>query len=65
MNECEWNNADFSSRPQNGIGEIEIDCKINKARKLKIIIENASPLPEWHEGKGKDAWLFLDEVWVE
>ena len=35
--------------------------KIN-ADKLKIIIEPLQSMPEGHPGKGKQAWLFIDEI---
>ncbi|GAA4296369.1 hypothetical protein GCM10023163_16220 [Aestuariibaculum suncheonense] len=28
---------------------------------LKIDIKNVQSMPEWHEGKGSKAWLFMDE----
>ncbi len=33
-----------------------------KAGKLKIIIEPLQSMPEGHPGKGKQAWLFIDEI---
>jgi len=30
---------------------------------LKIKISNVSSIPDWHEGKGLKAWLFMDE-WI-
>ncbi len=35
------------------------------ARYLKIIAKNIGLCPEWHNGKGKAAWLFVDEIVVE
>ncbi len=32
---------------------------------LKLVIEPISSIPDWHDGRGLPAWLFLDEVWVE
>lgn len=32
-----------------------------KVQSLKIQINNLQSIPEWHEGKGKKAWLFMDE----
>lgn len=39
-----------------------LDFKPLKARRVRIVARNAGPLPEWHPGKGKPAWLFVDEV---
>ena len=30
---------------------------------LKVEIKNLKSIPEWHEGKGQKAWLFMDE-WI-
>jgi hypothetical protein len=32
---------------------------------LKLVIEPVSSIPEWHDGKGSKAWLFVDELWVK
>jgi hypothetical protein len=29
---------------------------------IKVIAENAGPLPQWHPGAGGKAWMFVDEV---
>ena len=34
-------------------------------RSLKIKIINQGICPDWHPGKGGDAWLFIDEIVVE
>lgn len=39
--------------------------KINNARYIKIKAYTIGKLPEWHQGKGGDAYIFMDEVWVE
>ena len=36
-----------------------------KCQYLKIKILNYGELPEWHDGVGKAAWLFVDEIWIE
>jgi len=36
-----------------------------KYNELKLVIEPVSSIPDWHDGRGHLAWLFLDEVWVE
>lgn len=35
-----------------------------EARYVKVMAKNA-PIPSWHGGAGKDAWLFIDEVEVK
>jgi len=32
------------------------------ANKLKIVVQPLQSIPGWHSGKGKQAWLFIDEV---
>ncbi len=32
---------------------------------IKVIAKNYGPLPDWHQGAGKDSWLFVDEILVE
>lgn len=33
-----------------------------KFRYLKIVAENAGKLPDWHEGKGGETYIFIDEL---
>lgn len=33
-----------------------------KARRWRVVAVNGGPLPAWHPGNGKPAWLFVDEV---
>ena len=47
------------------LNRVKIDCQIDNVNQLKFVVENTGICPEWHDGKGKKAWLFLDEVWVE
>ena len=64
--ECEWGTADLTKEEsQIYIGTVEIKCKVKNVEKIKIVVEGIGICPEWHDGKGKKAWLFLDEVWVE
>ena len=40
--------------------------KINKkARYVKVIAKNFGKLPEWHQGFGGDAFIFIDEITVK
>jgi hypothetical protein len=36
-----------------------------KARYVKIVAENFGKLPEWHEGKGDGAFIFIDEIEIK
>ncbi|NHM01296.1 GH92 family glycosyl hydrolase [Flavobacterium difficile] len=40
--------------------------KINKkARYVKVVAKNYGKLPEWHQGFGGDAFIFIDEITVK
>jgi len=34
-----------------------------KVKAIKIEIENVNEIPDWHDGAGKNAWIFMDE-WI-
>ena len=36
-----------------------------KARYIRIKVKNFGKLPEWHQGYGGDAFIFVDEIWVK
>ena len=42
-----------------------VNFKNEKSRFLKVVIENIPTIPDWHPGKGKPAWLFIDEILIE
>jgi hypothetical protein len=44
------------------IKNISIDFSKQKIRYIKIIAKQYGVLPEWHEGKGGDSILFIDEI---
>ncbi|GJM32299.1 MAG: hypothetical protein DHS20C18_13000 [Saprospiraceae bacterium] len=35
------------------------------ARFIKVKVKNTAICPEWHQGKGSKAWLFVDEISIE
>jgi predicted alpha-1,2-mannosidase len=37
----------------------------SKARYVRVKAYNYGRIPEWHPGKGGDAWIFVDEVFVQ
>ncbi|NNC70293.1 MAG: chitobiase/beta-hexosaminidase C-terminal domain-containing protein [Flavobacteriaceae bacterium] len=40
-----------------------LNVDINKeVKSIQFTIQNVQALPEWHEGKGNKAWLFMDEL---
>ncbi len=66
------NGTDFSSKTQK-INPLEsmsgpslntIDINIDAhVKAIKVEVNNIKSIPEWHEGKGNKAWLFMDE-WI-
>ena len=36
-----------------------------EARLVKVVAKNFGKLPEWHQGFGGDAFIFVDEVMVK
>ncbi|MDB4437186.1 discoidin domain-containing protein, partial [Akkermansiaceae bacterium] len=35
-----------------------------KARHLRVHAKNLGTIPDWHQAKGRKAWLFIDEILV-
>ncbi len=42
-----------------------IKSSILKARYVKVIAKNFGKLPEWHQGFGGDAFIFIDEITIK
>lgn len=40
-------------------------AKPQKARYVKVIAKNYGKLPEWHQGFGGDAFIFIDEITIK
>jgi len=36
-----------------------------RARFIKVIAKKYGTIPEWHQGAGEQAWIFIDEIIVE
>ncbi len=50
--------------PQGSISLENIHIPVLKElNKMRIEISNTSSIPDWHQGKGNPAWLFMDE-WI-
>lgn len=41
------------------------ETKSKKARFIKVIAKNFGKLPEWHQGFGGDAFIFVDEILIK
>ncbi|WP_316753098.1 c-type cytochrome domain-containing protein [Pedobacter gandavensis] len=42
--------------------KVEGKFKAQNVSYLKIVVRNLKKLPDWHEGKGQPAWVFIDEI---
>jgi hypothetical protein len=51
---------DFDPQTQQFTGSIN-----KKARYIKVIARQFGALPEWHEGKGNQSYIFADEITIE
>ncbi len=40
-------------------------AKQQKARYVKVVAKNFGKLPEWHQGFGGDAFIFVDEITIK
>ena len=49
------------SEPQHMIIH-ELAFETTKLKHIRVRVKNYGDLPEWHQGKGTPAWLFIDEV---
>lgn len=49
----------------NGQNDFTANVKNQKARYLKVSAKSMGTCPEWHNGAGGKAWLFIDEIIVE
>jgi hypothetical protein len=43
---------------------IDINCKPQPVKFIKIIAIPVGSIPAWHAGKGQKAWVFADEIFV-
>ncbi|WP_338238494.1 GH92 family glycosyl hydrolase [Persicobacter diffluens] len=52
--------------PAHEVKRLQHDLKFSKqkARYVKVVVENYGPLPTWHGGTGKYPFVFLDEIYV-
>lgn len=49
---------------RNGIYEHNLSFAPVKTRYVRVIAPSEKSLPNWHGGKGKPAFLFVDEITV-
>lgn len=46
---------------------VRLTAKVDEkeVRYVRVVAKNGGPLPAWHPGAGKAAWVFLDEVRID
>jgi alpha-L-fucosidase len=47
------------------VKDFSIQVESGKARFIKMYAKNIGICPDWHDGKGSKAWIFLDEIIIE
>ncbi len=50
----------ISKSADRSIESLQIPVEANVSS-IKLVVFNTSSIPDWHEGKGAKAWLFMDE----
>lgn len=45
--------------------ELDLSSSPVEARYIKVVAKNFGTIPEWHLGAGGEAFIFIDEIWVE
>ncbi len=50
---------------KNIIKAFESAKNVGSARYVKVIAKNFGKLPEWHQGAGGDAFIFIDEITIK
>jgi hexosaminidase len=50
---------------RNGIQNHTLTFEPQTARYLRVIMESEKSMPEWHSGKGRPAFMFVDEIVVK
>ena len=44
---------------------LDLGKNARKARYVKVFAKNFGKIPEWHLGAGGQAFIFIDEIWVD
>jgi hexosaminidase len=60
----EFHNPIEPSEIQNKVKTFKAQVNI-KVKYIRIIADNIEKCPDWHLGKGGNAWIFLDEISIE
>ncbi|MEG1616052.1 MAG: glycoside hydrolase family 20 protein [Bacteroidales bacterium] len=52
----------LGEKDRNGIYDYALSFEPVKAKFVRVTVKNTPALPTWHGGKGKNAYMFLDEI---
>lgn len=57
-------NSYFEASQEQPVGRVNIEAEFEpkKARYVKVSVSKTRKIPDWHPGKGSNAFIFLDEV---
>jgi len=57
----------FTDKPSDpdGLREIPVSFQESNARYVRIKAPVVCPIPDWHPGRGHNAFIFVDEIVVE
>ena len=44
---------------------LSVNSTLPSAQYIKIKAKNYGKLPDWHQGKGEDAFIFIDEIEIK
>ena len=47
------------------VAPIQVDFKETTARYIKVKAYNFGTLPDWHQGRGSEAFIFIDEITIK
>ena len=45
--------------------DVVVDFPAARARYVRVTVQRYGPLPDWHPGRGEEAWCFLDEIVID
>ena len=47
------------------ISKFTANCQLTTAHYIKMIARNFGPMPQWHEGRGNETFVFIDEIEIK
>jgi arylsulfatase len=55
----------LEQNPRTGTERVAAEVRAGPVRYVRVRARNLGECPEWHPGAGGEAWLFVDEIFVE